>query len=83
MVKIKCFRPGLPFVLSEKYLKNLIGTRVSVVFFVLCTSKELKFKLWLRLRENYLKILRRTRGIVAVVVFSDYNVYPSLDFDLD
>ena len=31
--------------------------------------KELKFKLWLRLSEKFLKNLRGTRGGVVVVVF--------------
>ena len=54
-----------------------------LVFGTLDKPRELKFQLWLRLSEKYLKILRRTRGGVVVVVFSDYNTYPSLDLDLD
>ena len=51
--------------MSEKILKNLRGTRGGVavlVFGTLDKPRELKFQLWLRLSEKYLKILRRTRG---------------------
>ena len=47
-----------------------------LVFGTLDKPRELKFQLWLRLSEKY-------GGGVVVVVFSDYNAYPNLDFDFD
>ena len=51
--------------------------------------EKLKFQLWLRQSEKCWKILRRTVVWLwlwcgcGFVIFSDYNTYPSLDFDFD